>query len=130
MKHIAKITTVLLLMTFLLASPAGAITSVTTHTNLSASKTKIHKGDLVKFKVVLKAGKNKCRSHMPIKLYKGNKVVAKKKTSNKGKVTFKQHPKKTAKWWAKFAGKKVGKHPKRLNCLPSQSKKKKVVVKH
>jgi len=130
MKHIAKIATVLLLITFLFAEPAGAATSVTTHTKLTPSRTKIHKGDLVKFKVVLKAAKKKCRVHMPIKLYKGNKFVQKKKTNNKGKVIFKKHPKKTAKWWAKFPGKKVGKHPKRFNCLPSRSKKKKVVVLH
>ena len=129
MKHIAKIATVSLLMTLLLAAPASAIKNVPTHTNMSVSKAKIHKGDVVKFNVVLKAKNKKCRSHMPIKLYKAGKVVAKKKTNNTGKVTFKQHPKKTAKWWAKFSGKKVGQHPKRVNCLPSQSKKKKVVVK-
>ena len=129
MKHIAKIATVLLLVSFLWAEPAGAVTSVTTHTKLVPSKTKIHKGDLVKFKVTLKAAKKKCRVHMPIKLYMGKKAVGKKKTNHKGKVVFKKHPKKTAKWQAKFLGKKVGKHPKRFNCLPSKSKKKKVVVK-
>ena len=129
MKHIAKIATVLLLTSFLFAQPAGAVTSVTTHTKLTPSKTTISKGDLVKFKVVLKANNKKCRVHMPIKLYMGKKFVQKKKTNNKGKVVFKRHPKKTAKWWAKFPGKKVGQHPNRFNCLPSQSKKKKVVVK-
>ncbi len=129
MKHIAKIATVLLLTTFLFVEPAGAVTNVTTHTKLTPSKTKIHKGDLVRFKVVLSAGKKKCRSHMRIDLHKGNKVVGHKKTDRHGRVTFKQHPKKTAKWWAKFKGAKVGKHPKRFNCQPSQSKKKKVVVK-
>jgi hypothetical protein len=129
MKHIAKIATVLLMVTFLWAEPAGAVINVTTHTKLAPSKTKIHKGDLVKFKVTLKASKNKCRVHMPIKLYMGQKVVGKKKTNDKGKVVFKKHPKKTAKWWAKFPGKKLKTHPERTNCLSSKSKKKKVVVK-
>ena len=132
MKRFARTTVVIsavsLLFT-LVGPPAGAVTSVTTHTKLTPSKTKIHKGDLVKFKVTLKAAKKKCRVHMPIKLYMGKKAVGKKKTNKKGKVIFKKHPKKTAKWWAKFPGKKVGKHPKRFNCLPSKSKKKKVVVK-
>jgi hypothetical protein len=129
MKHIAKIATVLLMVTFLWAEPAGAVINVTTHTKLAPSKTKIHKGDLVKFKVTLEASKNKCRVHMPIKLYMGQKVVGKKKTNDKGKVVFKKHPKKTAKWWAKFPGKKLKTHPERTNCLASKSKKKKVVVK-
>jgi hypothetical protein len=129
MKHIAKIATVLLMVTFLWAEPAGAVINVTTHTKLAPSKTKIHKGDLVKFKVTLKASKNKCRVRMPIKLYMGQKVVGKKKTNDKGKVVFKKHPKKTAKWWAKFPGKKLKTHPERTNCLASKSKKKKVVVK-
>jgi hypothetical protein len=129
MKHIAKIATVLLMVTFLWAEPAGAVSDVTTHTTIKPSKTTIHKGDLVKFKVVLKANKKKCRVHMPIKLFMGKKAVGKKKTNNKGKAIFKKHPKKTAKWWAKFPGSKAGAHPNKLNCLPSKSKKKKVVVK-
>jgi hypothetical protein len=66
---------------------------------------------------------------MPIILYRAGDQVGKKTTNDQGKVVFKKHPKKTAKWWAKFPGKKTGQHPKRLNCLGSQSKKIKVVVK-
>jgi hypothetical protein len=129
MKHIAKIAAVLLLLTtFAFAQPAGAVINVPTHTKLIPSKTKIHAGNVVKFKVVLKADQKACKAHMKIKLYMDGKKVAKKKTNKKGKVVFQRHPKKTAKWQAKFPGKKLETHPERTNCQPSKSKKKTVKV--
>src|SRR5436305_10868531 len=132
MNRFAKIVIVLSTASLLLTGvqPAGAVTQVTTHTKMTASDKSIHKGDLVKFKVHLTAGKAKCVKHMPIKLLKNGNLVVTKNTNDKGKVVFKKHPKKTAKWQALFPGKKKGKHPKRVNCKPSQSKKIKVVVKH
>jgi hypothetical protein len=60
---------------------------------------------------------------MPIQAAEEREPGRQKKTNDNGKVVFKKHPKKTAKWQAVFPGKKKGKHPKRVNCLPSQSKK-------
>ena len=131
MNRFAKIVVIVSAASLLLVGvqPAGAITQVTTHTKMTVSDKSIHKGDLVKFKVHLSAAKAKCFKHMPIKLLKNGNQVAQKKTNDHGKVVFKKHPKKTAKWQAVFPGKKKGKHPKRVNCLPSHSKKIKVVVK-
>jgi hypothetical protein len=132
MKRFVKVIVVMSTASMVLLGPsAEAVTNVTTHLSLSASKTHVDKGDLVKFHATLKASAKKCRVNMPINLYKAGTLVATKKTNEQGKVVFKQHPKKTAKWWAKFPGKKVGPvgHPHRKNCLASQSQKIKVVVK-
>ncbi len=131
MNRLAKTVVVLSTASLLLTvvEPAMALKQVTTHTKMTVSDKSIHKGDLVKFKIRLKAGVAKCFKKMPIKLLKNGNQVGKKKTNNKGKVVFKKHPKKTAKWQAKFPGKKKGKHPKRVNCLPSASKKIKITVK-
>ena len=128
MKHVARLVAVLVLMTVVFVQPAGAIQNVTTHTKLRVSATTVQSGDLVKFKVRLKAGISQCRVHMPIKLFRNGKKVAKKRTNRKGKVVFKRHPRVTARWRAKFPGKKIGTHPNRYNCLPSKSKRRRVIV--
>src|SRR5215203_5001614 len=114
MKQILKIILAVTIASGLLVGPAAAsVQNVTTHTKMTVNDKTVGKGDLVKFKVRLKAGVAKCFKHMPIKLFKNGDQVAKKKTNTEGKVVFKKHPKKTAKWQAKFPGKRVGKHPKR-----------------
>ena len=130
MKRFARMTVVISAASLLLTmmQPATAITQVTTHTKMTVSDKNIHKGDVVKFKITLTAGKAKCTKNMPIQLLKNGASVGQKTTNDNGKVTFKKHPKKTAKWQARFPGKKKGQHPNRVNCLPSTSAKIKIVV--
>jgi hypothetical protein len=115
---------------FSVVEPASAaVKQVTTHTKMTVSDKSVKKGALVKFKVTLTASKAKCTKNMPIQLLKNGNSVGQGTTNDQGKVVFKKHVKKTAKWQARFPGKKVGQHPNRLNCLPSSSSKIKVVVK-
>jgi hypothetical protein len=132
MNHFAKLVVVVSTAALVLTvvEPASAaVKQVTTHTQMTVSDKSIHKGEVVKFKVRLKAGVAKCFKQMPIQLLKNGNQVGQKTTNNKGKVVFKKHPKKTAKWQARFPGKKTGNHPNRKNCLPSASKKIKITVK-
>src|SRR4051794_38001991 len=108
MNRFAKIVIVFSTASLLLAGvqPAGAVTQVTTHTKMKVSDTKIHKGDLVKFKIPLTASKAKCIKHMPIKFLKNGNLVVTKNTNDRGKLVIEKHPKNTAKWQAVFPGKK------------------------
>jgi hypothetical protein len=130
MKHITKLVVALTVASLLLIGPgASAITSVNTSLKLTASKTQVQKGGKVTFTIVLKSPKAKCIKGMPIRWYRNGVFKKIYTTNNNGKVQFKKGVKATSKYFAKFAGAKVGTHPNRLNCQPSVSNTVKITVK-
>ena len=130
MKHITKLVVSIAVASLLIVGPASAhVRTASTKVKLTASPTTVHKGKTVTFKATIKSDWKKCYSQRRVYFYKDGVKQFYKGTNNQGVATVKWKATNTGKWYAKFKGKKWGKHPHKHECLASKSKTIKIVVK-
>lgn len=117
-----------MLMTVLLTAALGAAPvsaherTATTRITFKANPNPVQQGKKVLFKGKLKSDWSKCFNWRPVKLYRGNQVVASKVTRQSGFYKFRVRVNSTATWRVKFAGRSWGKHPHVHRCFSSSSK--------
>jgi hypothetical protein len=112
-----------MLTAVLSAAPAAAHErTAETRITFKANPNPVQKGKKVVFKGKLKSDWSRCFNWRPVKLYKGNQVVAAKKTRKSGFYKFRVRVNSTATWRVKFAGRSWGKHPHVHRCFSSSSK--------
>jgi len=129
MKSLIKVTIAVLMASFLVAAPAGANTSVTTHTKLTVSDKSVKQGTKVTFTIKVTANYKKCYANRQVKWFKNGVFKKYKTTGDNGVVKFSKKMNHTGKFQAKLPAKDIGVHPHIHHCQPSHSKIVKVTVK-
>src|SRR4051812_9446790 len=129
MKLLVKITVALMMTSLLVVGPAGANTTVTTHTKLTVSDNSVKQGTKVTFKIKVTANYKKCYANRQVRWLKNGVFKKYKTTGDNGVVKFSKKMNHTSKYQAKLPPIDKGKHPHIHHCEPSHSKIVKVTVK-
>ena len=129
MKLFVKITIAMLMASFLVAGPAGANTTVATHTKLTVSDKTVKQGTKVTWKIKVTANYKKCYANRQVKWFKNGVFKKYKTTGDNGVVKFTKKMNHTGNFQAKLPAIDKGVHPHIHHCKPSHSKIIKVTVK-
>ena len=129
MKHIAKLLLASTIVMTLLVGPAAAhIRQEGTIIKLKASPNPVQQGTGLTFTATLSSDWKKCYSQRNVGFYRNGVKQVVKGTNTAGIATIHIKATNTAKWYAKFNGRKWGKHPHKHVCFPSKSNTIKVKV--
>ena len=130
MKHILSVALASMMCVGLLAAPAEATDwTASTSLSLKASDTHVKKGTKITFTIKLKSHRKPCYQNEPVRWYKNGVYKKTVHTNDKGVVQLHKKMQHTSTYRAKYLGKRVGTHPNRHVCHPSQSRAVKITVK-
>src|SRR5262245_3837796 len=129
MKLFIKLTVALMIGSMLLVAPAGANTTITTHTKLTVNDKSVKAGTKVNWKIEVNAKNKKCYANQKVKWFKNGHCKHYKQLGANGIVKFKKKMWNTSKYQARYPGRHFGVHPHRHVCDPSRSKVIKITVK-
>jgi len=130
MKLFIKVTIALLMTSSLLvAAPAGANTTITTHTKLTVNKTKVVKGTKVTWNIHVTAKNKKCYANRTVRWFRNGVFKHDKHLNAQGKLKFTKKMHNTSTYQAKLPKKEFGVHPHHHICKKSHSKAIKITVK-
>jgi len=123
MKYMLRVTLASMISIGLLASPAMASDwTASTSLSLKASDTQVKQGTKVTFTIHLKSKRKACYQNEPVRWYRNGVYKKTVHTNDKGIVKLQKKMNHTGTFRAKYFGKKVGHHPNRHVCHPSQSR--------
>jgi hypothetical protein len=129
MKLFIKVTIAVLMASLLVTAPAVANSTITTHTKLTANKTKVTKGTKVTWKIHVTSPNKKCYANRTVKWFKNGNFKHNKQVGPQGNLKFTKKMHNTSTYQAKLPKKEFGVHPHHHICEASHSKKIKITVK-